>query len=213
MGWALLLLLSGLAFGILWRFAGLARKTLELVAAALLLGVAGYALQGSPGQPGSPVESHEAAAKIDVKDAVAQRAMRTGYGDDAAWLDISTALARNGSTLEAAQILRNQIAKRPDSADLWLGYGNALVAHGDGMISPAAEFAFQRAAAISPEHPGPPFFLGLALAQQGKTAEAGEIWRGLLMRSPPDAPWRADLEARLGAIGEMPNPPVTASKR
>ncbi len=71
-------------------------------------------------------------------------------------------------------------------------------------MSPAAQFAFERAAAISPNHPGPPFFLGLGLAQSGKLDEAGAVWRALLARAPANAPWRADLEARLGQINQLP---------
>jgi len=208
MGWITLVLLVAIALGLLWRFGELRGRTLELVGAALFVGVTGYALQGSPAQPGSPVEGESAPAKVNVKEMVAQRAMRTGYGDEAAWLDMSSALIRNGSTESAAQVLQGAIKKNPKSADLWVGLGNALVAHGGGAISPSAEFAFQRAAALSPEHPGPPFFLGLALAQQGRGAEAGQIWRGLLARSPENAPWRADLEQRLTDIGEMPTAPT-----
>jgi cytochrome c-type biogenesis protein CcmH len=201
MGWLWLVLLAAAALGLLWRFGELRGATLELVGAALLLGVAGYALQGSPGQRGSAVQSAEV-AKTDVKDLVAQRAMRTTVGDEAAWLDMSSALTRNGATESGAQVLEGALKKNPKSADLWVGYGNALVAHGEGNISPAALYAYNRAAQLAPEHPGPPFFMGLALAQQGKTREAAEMWRGLLKRSPADAPWRADVEARLAAIGE-----------
>jgi cytochrome c-type biogenesis protein CcmH len=204
MGWIMLLLLAAAALGLLWRFGELRGRTLELVGAALFVGVAGYAVQGSPAQPGSPVEGESAPARVDVKEMVAQRAMRTGVGDEAAWLDMSGALVRAGSTESAAQVLQGAIKKNPKSADLWVGLGNALVAHGGGSISPSAQFAFQRAATLSPEHPGPPFFLGLALAQQGKTADAGQVWRGLLARTPDGAPWKADLEDRLAAIGEMP---------
>jgi cytochrome c-type biogenesis protein CcmH len=66
--------------------------------------------------------------------------------------------------------------------------GNTLVGHSDGLITPAAQFAFQKAAKISPEHPGPPFFMGLALAQSGKLVEARAIWAELLRRAPADAP-------------------------
>lgn len=204
MGWLLLLILAGLALGALWRFGEFRGSVLEWSGAALLLGVAGYAVQGSPEQRGSPVEGESAPQRVDVKEMVAQRAMRTGVGDEAAWLDMSSALVRAGSTASAAQVLQGAIAKNPKSADLWVGLGNALIAHGDGTISPAAAFAFQRAAALAPEHPGPPFFLGLALAQQGKTAEAGEIWRGLLARTPDGAPWKADLQQRLAAMAGAP---------
>ncbi len=213
MGWLFLLLLVALGFGALWRFGELSRSTLELVAAALFLAVTGYALQGSPNVEGSPVQSREARAKIDVKDITAKRALRSGVGEEAAALDLTDALIRAGATQEAAIAARTAIAKHPNDAELWVGLGNALVAHGDGQITPAAEYAFQHAAQLSPEHPGPPFFFGLALAQQGKTAEAGQVWRGLLARAPADAPWKADLEQRLAAIGESPVPKTDGPAR
>ena len=207
MAWVILIAFVASAAGGLWRFGGLPRSGLELLGAALLVGIAGYAWQGSPNQPGSPVISHEAKGKIDVAAITAQRAMRTQVGGDAQWLDLADALNRAGATQEAVLAIRSGLAQNRNSADLWVGLGNALVAHGDGLISPAAEFAFQHAASLSPDSPGPPFFFGLALAQQGQTAEARSIWGGLLARTPKDAPWRADLEARLAAIGGAPGKP------
>ena len=52
-------------------------------------------------QPGSPVTSHEAAGKVDSQAIIAQRKMRTGTGDEGAWLDMGDALARAGATQEA----------------------------------------------------------------------------------------------------------------
>ncbi|MET0180090.1 MAG: cytochrome C biosynthesis protein, partial [Novosphingobium sp.] len=63
--------------------------------------------------------------------------------------------------------------------------------------------AFQRAADIAPQHPGPPFFMGLALAQSGRLAEARAIWGELAGRAPAGAPWKADLEARLARLDAM----------
>jgi cytochrome c-type biogenesis protein CcmH/NrfG len=213
MGWIILIALVAIAFALLWRFANLPRTALELLGAALLIGLAGYAWQGSPAQSGSPVTSREAAGKVDAEAMIAQRKMRTGTGDEGAWLDMGDALARVGATQEAVLAMRSGIRDHRNSPDLWTGLGNALVAHGDGVVSPAAIFAYQHAANISPEHPGPPFFYGLALARQGNTQEAANVWRGLLARTPKDAPWRADLIDRLTAIGGMPTtPPPTPIK-
>lgn len=206
MGWVILIALVAVAGGLLVRFGKLPRTTMELLAAALLVGVAGYAWQGSPVLSGSPVISREAVGKVDAQAMIAQRRMRTGTGDEGAWLDMGDALARVGATQEAVLAMRSGIRDHRNSPDLWVGLGNALIAHGDGVISPAAMFAFQHAASLSPEHPAPAFFYGLALAQQGNTAEAANVWRGLLARSPKDAPWRADLINRLVAIGAMPTP-------
>lgn len=206
MGWAILFALVAIAFGLLVRFGGLPRTTMELLAAALLIGVAGYVWQGSPVLSGSPVISREAVGEVDAQAMIAQRRMRTGTGDEGAWLDMGDALSRAGATQGAVLAMRSGIRDHRNSPDLWVGLGNALIAHGDGVISPAAMFAFQHAASLSPDHPAPAFFYGLALAKQGNLAEAGNVWRGLLARSPKDARWRADLIERLTAIGQISAP-------
>lgn len=210
MSWLFVLAFAAIAFAALWRFGKLPRTGLELTAAALLTGVAGYAWQGSPSQPGHPVASREQAGAVDPAVTATRRQMMGQFGTEAQWLDFADTLIRFGQTEDAVSALSNGIRQNPRSADLWVGLGNALVAHGDGLVGPAATYAFERGAALSPQHPGPPFFLGLALAQGGRTAEAGQVWRGLLARTPKEAPWRADLESRLTAIGENFNPPTAA---
>mgnify|MGYP000641452007 FL=1 len=91
----------------------------------------------------------------------------------------------------------------PRDSDAWLGIGNALMGHAQGQLSPAALLAYGRAAAADPTAPGPPFFLGLAYARQGRFDMAGTVWRGLLARTPADAPWRARVESALGRISRI----------
>jgi hypothetical protein len=54
MGWLLLILLALAAFAAIWRLGRLDRSGLQLLASALLLALAGYSWQGSPGLAGSP---------------------------------------------------------------------------------------------------------------------------------------------------------------
>lgn len=189
------------AFGLLWRFGGLTRSALELAGAALLLGVAGYAWQGAPDKPGVSIAAREAASKSNPDTVAARKDMMGQFGNEAAWLDFADTMTKMGQTQGAVLAIRSGIRDNPKSANLWVGLGNALIAHGDGFVSPAARFAFQQAAQLSPGHPGPPFFLGVAYAQQGRTEDAAKVWIALLRRSPPDAPWRTDVEQRLAAIG------------
>lgn len=196
--WAMVVLLAALTFLAIAFLMKTPRAGWEAIGAALLLGIAGYALQASPDLPGAPKASPEETVADTAEVVEARRALegRETLSADK-WLMIGDALARNGHFADAAGVLLGAVENNPGNADAWLAMGNALVAHADGTLSPAALFAYQRASDAAPDHPGPPFFLGLALAQSGRLAEARGLWADLLARSPPDAPWRADLEQRL----------------
>ncbi len=118
-------------------------------------------------------------------------------------------VARTGKTALAAQTLEKGLERYPDNVDLWVGLGNALVAHGGGVMSPAAALAFDEAAKRDPNHPAPPFFAGLAMAQSGDLKGADAVWSQLLARTPPDAPWRADLEMRLAQLRQAMGPDLS----
>jgi len=212
MGWIILLIFSAIVFGLLVWLGKLPRAGFELTGAAILLGVAGYAWQGNPGMAGVSVEPTEKPNSFDEKSIDARNDLGERFGTAKEWLVFSDSLNRAGKHGAAANYLRNGVKEHPDDPDLWVGLGNALVVHADGIITPAAQFAFQKAADISPEHPGPPFFLGLAFAQSGKIDQARAIWSELLERSDEDAPWRADLESRLATIDRMQPAPAASEQ-
>jgi cytochrome c-type biogenesis protein CcmH len=201
--WVFILVVVAAAFLALVKLLKLPRIGWEWVGAALLLGVAGYALQGSPGQPGAPKPPVETAQTADEALIAQRQAMGSAFGSGQSWMIVADGLSRRGQYGAAAQVLRSAIRQSPRDADLWVALGNALVGHGDGFISPAAQFAFQRAADIAPDHPGPPFFMGLALAQSGRLVEARTVWAQLLAQAPKEASYRADLEQRLARLDGM----------
>jgi len=203
MGWLILFGVALATFLALWRFARLSGASLQLAAAAVLFAVAGYAWQGSPTLPGQPAPPNADIMQQDTAFATERANLMQRFGNEAQWLDFADALHRMGRDQMAVVAIKSGLQKYPNSADLWVGLGNALITHGGGVISPAAQFAFDRAAKISPEHPGPPFFLGLAYAQGGQIDKAEAVWRGLLARTPADAPWRADLVQRLAVIDQL----------
>ena len=200
MTWLFILLLAIVVFGLMAFAFRVPRAGWEVIGAALLLGIAGYAFQGSPGLPGAPKPSAEKVA-ADAAGAIAER-QKLEQGDVAGnkHVVIADALARHGEFAEAAEVLRGAVEEDPRNAEAWLAMANALVAHADGTISPAAIYAYGQAARAAPDSAGPPFFLGMALIQSGRLGEGRAIWADLLARSPKDAPWRGDLEKRLGEL-------------
>ena len=197
MGWLLLLLLALAAFAAIWRFAGLDRAGAQLVAAALLLASAGYAWQGRPGLEGRPGKPPEAQRIADSAFTQMRQDMLGRFDTADRWLTIAEGFQRRGDTRGGAGLIRSALREHPDNSILWIGYGNALVIHAGGLVTPAAQLAFERAAALAPDHPAPRFFHGLSLAQSGRLDEAERIWRELVASAPADAPWRPQVEQQL----------------
>ncbi|MBB4642308.1 tetratricopeptide repeat protein [Rhizorhapis suberifaciens] len=199
-GWFIIVVLTALAGAAIIRFGRAERATFELVAAALLIGLAGYAWQGSPSQRGFPVKVAGQDSAFDEDVAKQRKEMGERFSQAGQWLVLSDAFNRRGKNEEAANVLRVGLRQYPDDPNLWLGLGNALMVHGGGVMSPAAEFAFRRAIKLAPEMPAPAYFYGLALAQSGQPQQAEKIWRDLLKRTSADAEWRGDLETNLGIL-------------
>lgn len=198
MTWALVAALAAATFALLVLGLKVARPGWEALGSALLLGIAGFALQAHPDQPGAPKPQAAIAAKGGAELVAARKALAADpLAPPASWITIADAFARNGQYSDAAGVLLGAVQKDPGNADAWLAMGNALIAHADGQVTPAALQAYSRAAKADPAHPGPSFFLGLALAQNGRLEEGRGLWAELLARSPAEAPWRKDLEERL----------------
>ena len=200
MGWVLVIGLALLVGAALWKWGRLPRGAFEPIAAALLLGLAGYALQGRPFQPGSPVRAPAQESVANEAEIATRKQMGERFGGGPAWLVAADGAMRAGLPRAAITYIKSGLRENPRDPDLWVGLGNALVVHNKGRLSPAAGYAFQRAADLAPGHPGPPFFMGLAYAQAGQFGQARAIWTELLQRSPANAPWRQDLEQRLAQL-------------
>lgn len=195
-GWIQLGLLFAFSLGLL-RLLGLRGPTLQFAAAALLFGCAGYALQGHPALAGSPREAGSLAPPIPLTEM--RHAFFGNFSAEESWLSISEGLARTGDTEGSVGVLKNAVGKYPNDPQLWIGLGNALLDH-SGVLTPASQYAYQRAAELAPGHPAPTFFMGLALARSGDREDALAMWNRLLASAPPDAEWRPVVEEAVKAL-------------
>lgn len=177
---------------------------LLMLAAAMALGLAFYGLQGRPGLAGA---SKPAAAPGGEGNAqlIAMRRVVMGTTDQppARHLLTSDAFARRGQYEHAAAMLRGAVRENPLDTESWVALGNALVEHAGARLTPAAMYAYRRAAQSDAATVAPDFFIGAALIRQGRLLEARSVWAAALGRAPEDAPFRAGLEQRLDGLDQL----------
>jgi len=201
MSWLLAIALALAAFA-LGAFAfGVARQGWTTFAAALALGLAGYALQASPGVPAAPAAGARAPGEADWAFVDARKEMVSGGTRSISnRMIVADALARQGQYANAAAMLRATVAENPRDGEAWLALGNALVEHADGALTQPALLAYRRAAEAEPTAAGPGYFLGLALIRQGRLMEARGVWQSTLESASEDAAGRAALAERLARL-------------
>ncbi len=200
MSWLIALGMAAVCFAALLLVFKVPRRGWEALGAALLLGLAGYVLQAS-GQPGAPKAAALPRSEDGKALVEARQQLRNGPPQQGnSWLVIADAQVRNGRYGDASTILLGAVEQNPKDTESWLALGIALVSHAEGKLSPAALYAFRQASAADPAAPGPPFFLGLALAQNGRLDEGRTLWANLLKAAPADAPWRTELQARIASL-------------
>jgi cytochrome c-type biogenesis protein CcmH len=195
MGWLILLALFALSLAILWR-RGVPKGLLTAAAAALMVGAAGYAVQGRPDLRGAPALGSGGRDVFPLTEA--RHAFFGQFAPGENWLRMSEALARDGKSEDAVGILQNAVRRYPGDAQLWIGLGNALVDHGHGL-TPPAKLAYRRASELN-SGPAAAFFYGLAMARSGHRDEAVAIWRDILDRTPKDVSWRPMVEQGVAAL-------------
>lgn len=197
MGWVMLATMAIVAVLalVLLRYP---RKLWTVPATALMLGAAGYAWQGSPGLPGHPVAPGGPRVEIDQGLIDLRDAMFGKYGTYAwSYGNLADGMLRQGDRERAVKVWQGAVRQVPGDVALWTGFGSALAEYDGNELSPAAQFAFDKALALSPEHPGPPFFYGLALIRANRFAEAEPWWEKAVALTPEKASYRPALVARL----------------
>ena len=202
MGWAIFILLAALTLAGLWL--ATRRGALILPAgAALLLALAGYAWQGSPGYAGHPTPPRANAPPPPSGFAQERKAWLAQVGADAQVLDAADGLISRGDAAYAAGLIHAAIGTDPKNAALWIGYGNALVAYADGVVTPPARYAYAHAATLAPNSPAPDYFLALACAESGALDDAARIWLAQFRRAPDDAPWKRRVAEKLLILAKV----------
>jgi tetratricopeptide (TPR) repeat protein len=171
-----------------------------LAGGAVAFGLAGYVLQGRAGLA-SAVAVAPQDAEVRLPDPEMRALLFGRFGAEAERLAYADAYLRAGRPDIAARVMQLGLQRSPRNPQLWAGLAMAIVAHEGGVLSPASEFAFRKAEAIAPNYPGTWYFHALALAENGRIAEARAAFLMLLDRVPADAPQRPAIVARVVESG------------
>jgi len=193
---------------------------------ALPLGAAGlYLGLGSPSLPGQPLSARLGAPpeQRSIETLVAQVEAHLGKNptDGRGWEILAPVYLRLGRFNDAVKAHSNALNFLGESPERQSGFGEALVAAAQGIVTAEAAKAFERAVELDPKAPKPRFYLGLAAEQDGRPADAAKLWKALMAEAPSDAPWlgfvrealaRVDPAAAAAAPGPSPADIAAASQ-
>jgi cytochrome c-type biogenesis protein CcmH len=154
-----------------------------------------YAAIGSPSVPSQPLSARlsqkPADSSVDELIARAEAHLVANPSDGRGWDVLAPVYLRMGRADDAVTAYRNAIRILGSTAMRQAGLGEAIAGSSGGIVTSDARLAFEAALKLEPADPKARYFLALALAQEGKVADAATAWRQLSKSLPADSPWRA----------------------
>jgi cytochrome c-type biogenesis protein CcmH len=184
-----------------------------------MIAVALYLPLGSPrlGALSERANVPDVAQPVDNLVAQVQAHLEKNPTDGRGWGVLAPVLARLGRYDEAIRAFHNAIAYGGDSSDRRADLGEAIAGAAGGVITAEAKTEFERAVATNPDDVKARYFLGLAAEQDGRNADAASIWREMLAKAPPEAPWLPLVRTALARVGTsapvLPDEAVAAAKQ
>ena len=182
------------------------RRTAAVVALVGLpvVALALYLPLGSPRLPDFPLAARSHAPDAQPMEgliAQVEQHLEKNPTDGRGWSVLAPVLLRIGRYEDAVRAFRNSITYNGENADRRADLGEAIAAVAGGVITAEAKTEFERARALSSDEPKANYFLGLAAEQDGRKEDAAKIWRAMLDKADPDAPWRPLIQAALARVG------------
>jgi cytochrome c-type biogenesis protein CcmH len=169
-----------------------------------------YLAVGAPGRPDMPLKQRldNAIANSDIPALMAKaEAHLAEKPDDLQGWEVLAPLYRGSERYaDAATAYFNILRLKGPSAELYGDYGEMLVLANAGLVPKQATVAFAEALKRDAKSPKARFYAGLALKQDGRTAEALALWQALRADTKPGDSWKSVLEAQIASLS--PGAPV-----
>ncbi|HXC54795.1 MAG TPA: tetratricopeptide repeat protein [Rhizomicrobium sp.] len=193
------------AWPIVARQTGRGRFVLAAAAALFVLGIGG-GLYVDLGHPALAVRTLQGDKARDINALIGRLgvAVREHPEDPRRWVLLGQAYLSVRDPEDAAKAFDRAIAAARGHGQqfsfLYSAYGEALTQATAGAVTPDAEAAFTQALAIDPKDMAARYFLGLAAAARGNSAQALDYWNSLMADTPANSPLHADLVDRIAAL-------------
>ncbi|MBX3568771.1 MAG: c-type cytochrome biogenesis protein CcmI [Rhizobiaceae bacterium] len=176
-----------------------------------------YATLGSPTLPDAPLSARLAEnpkdQSIDELVARAEAHLAGNPEDGRGWDVLAPIYARMQRQQDAVAAYRHAIRLLGDSAERQAGLGEALAGMAAGLVTAEASAALRRAIELDPANSKARFFLAVAMAQDGRLAEAKAAWQAMAAALPENDAWRgaaenavAEADRRLAAASPAQQP-------
>jgi len=163
-----------------------------------------YAKLGSPQLPDFPLAARESAGdaqSVDRLVALVEQRLKDNPSDGRGWAVLAPVLMRLGRQEDAVRAFRNSITFNGENARRRADLGEAIAAAAGGIVTAEAKSEFDRALSLDADEMKARYFLGLAAEQDGRKADAASIWRAMLDKAAPEAPWRPLVSESLARLG------------
>lgn len=187
--------------------AALMRRRMVSLVALILLPVGAAALYlnfGSPHLAGMPLSARNIQTpdtrSIESMVAQVEAHLEHNPDDGRGWEVLAPVYMRAGRFNDAVRARNNALRLLGSTAERESDLGEAMVAAANGMVTADAKAAFERALARDTADVKAQYYVGLAAEQDGKPQEAARLWRDLLEKAPPNAPYRRLIQSSLSRV-------------
>ncbi len=139
---------------------------------------------------------------------------RDSFPDHEGWVMLADTYTRVGKLTQARDAWQEVLKRAPDDPNFLAAAAEARAQTSpQRRFDPTAVALLQRALKISPEHQRTRLFLGIALRQQNKPADAASMWQPLLAQvdAANAASLRAEVDGARKDAGLPPLPPPAAA--
>ncbi|WP_336487279.1 c-type cytochrome biogenesis protein CcmI [Methylobacterium nigriterrae] len=175
-----------------------------------LVALLAYGIYGSPDLPAQTAAERQAAqaGSQDLMRAIGQieAKLATDPGDARGWSVLAPVYMRLGRFDDAAHAYEALSRLKGETPQVLAEWGEALVAAGNGVVSPEAKAIFARAAGLDASAAKPRFYLARAAEQAGDTDGAIRELTTLEQAGPADAPWLPLVRETLARLKKEPVP-------